>query len=71
MPTWINSTTKSIFTVPVLLDSVTKPFPKCFGAFVIWGSKAAAETMEKWDLIVMEKCGSAVQSVDELTVDQR
>jgi hypothetical protein len=40
-------------------------------AFVIRGSRAAAETMEKWGLIVMEKCGSAVQSVDELTVDQR
>jgi hypothetical protein len=42
-----------------------------FGAFVIRGSRAAAVTMEKWGVIVMEKCGSAVQSVDELTVDQR
>jgi hypothetical protein len=49
--------------------------PKVFGAFVFRGSSsraaASAETMEKWGLIVMEKCGSAVQSVDELTVDQR
>jgi hypothetical protein len=48
-----------------------KAVPKVFGAFVIRGSRAAAETMEKWSLIVMGKCGSAVQSVDELTVDQR
>jgi hypothetical protein len=51
-----------------------KAVPKVFGAFVFRGSRAAAasaETMEKWGLIVMEKCGSAVQSVDELTVDQR
>jgi hypothetical protein len=48
-----------------------KAVPKVFGAFVIRGSKAAAETMEKWGVIMMEKCGSAVQSVDELTVDQR
>ncbi|KAI0286622.1 hypothetical protein BGY98DRAFT_2322 [Russula aff. rugulosa BPL654] len=46
--------------------------PKVFGAFVVRGSRAAStETMEKWGIIVMEKCGSAVQSVDELTVDQR
>ena len=46
--------------------------PKVFGAFVVQGSRAAStETMEKWGIIVMEKCGSAVQSVDELTVDQR
>jgi len=48
-----------------------KAVPKVFGGFVIRGSRAAAETMEKWGLIVMEKCGSAVQSVDELTVGQR
>ena len=48
-----------------------KAVPKVFGAFVIRGSRAAAGTKEKWGLIVMEKCGSAVQSVDELAVDQR
>ena len=48
-----------------------KTVPKVFGAFVIRGSRATAETMEKWGLIVMEKCGSAFQSVDELTLDQR
>jgi hypothetical protein len=49
-----------------------KVVPKVFGAFVTRGSMAAAvETMEKWGIIVMEKCGSAVQNVDELTVDQR
>ena len=48
-----------------------KAVPKVFGGFVIRGSRTAAETMEKWGLIVMEKCGSAVQSVDELTVGQR
>jgi hypothetical protein len=51
----------------------SKAVPKVFGAFVFRGFRAAgsAETMEKWGLIVMEKCGSPVQSVDELTVDQR
>ena len=48
-----------------------KAVPKVFGAFVTQGSRTAVETMEKWGIIVMEKCGSAVQSTDELTVDQR
>jgi len=45
--------------------------PKVFGAFVIQDSNAAAKTMETWGIIVMERCGSAAQSPDELTVDQR
>jgi hypothetical protein len=48
-----------------------KAVPKVFGAFVTRGSRTVVETMEKWGIIVMEKCGSAVQSTDELTVDQR
>lgn len=44
-----------------------KVVPKVFGAFVVQGSS----TMEKWGIIVMEKCGSTAQSVNELTVDQR
>lgn len=48
-----------------------KAVPKVFGAFVTRRSRTAVGTMDKWGIIVMEKCGSAVQSVDELTVDQR
>ena len=50
-----------------------KAVPKVFGAFVTsgHGPMAAVETMEKWGIIVMERCGSTVQSIGELTMDQR
>lgn len=44
--------------------------PKVFGAFMVRGSRTAAETT-KWGIILMEKCGSVAESVDQLTVDQR
>lgn len=54
-----------------LIGLHNKAVPKVFGAFVIRGSRAAAGTMEKWGIILMEKCGYAAESVDELTVGQR
>ena len=48
-----------------------KAVPKVFGAFVLRDTRTAVGTMEKWGIIVMEDCGSVVQSINELAVDQR
>jgi hypothetical protein len=54
-----------------LYELGNKAVPRVFGGFVLRDTRTAVGTMEKWGIIVMEKCGSTVRSINELSVDQR